>query len=349
MHRGNLVNADLVFSTLLILLMRIFTTFVLLFFAFSYAYFGKKNEGQDVFGWAMHLQSPRTVAFEGSGSAFQSLDFGAALMNPALLQGSGFGAGLSWQNGDLADRQGIAVFSHPFSIGGANGRIQHTYGIVDNGEIQNIDDNAELTGLVSHPMAQYYAITAAFPLKHFKFGITGRYLWERLSYIYDGQAGMGLAMDWGLLWNSGSARYGVAFIGRHLGRQIRPFVKGGVNGYALASELAVSAFWRLDQNLTWLFECAAPRYSPVAGKLGLEYRFSESIFARAGMQRDIIDVARFARSIFDSNENSPKAGYYRLFSTGAGYRFWNFALDYSYSMLIEEQGSEHRVGLSGAF
>ena len=329
--------------------MRISTLFVLLFFVSSYAYFGRKNEAQDVFGWAMLLQSPRTVAFEGSGSALQTQDFGAVLMNPALLQGSGYGAGISGQSGDFADWQGIAVFSHPFSIGEAEGRMQHTYGIVDNGEIENLDEDAKPTGLNSHPIAQYYAITAAFPLTHFKFGITGRFLWQRLSEIDDAQTGMGLGMDWGFLWNFGSARYGLAFMGRHLGQQIRPFVKGGVNGYALASELAVSTFWRLDQNFVWLLECTAPRYSPVAGKLGLEYRFSEAVFARAGMQRDIIDVTRFARSIFDKSENSPRAGYYRLFSAGAGYRFSDFALDYSYSMLIEGQGSEHRIGLSGAF
>jgi len=328
--------------------MRIFTLFVLLFFVSSYAYFGRKNEAQDVFGWAMLLQSPRTVAFEGSGSALQTQDFGAAIMNPALLQGSGYGAGISGQSGDFADWQGIAVFSHPFSIGEANGRMQHTYGIVDNGNVENLDPEAEPMG-TSHPIAQYYAITAAFPLTHFKFGITGRFLWQTLSEIDDAQTGMGLAMDWGFLWNSNSARYGLAFMGRHLGQQIRPFVKGGVNGYALASELAVSTFWRLDQNFVWLLECTAPRYSPAAGKLGLEYRFSEAVFARAGMQRDIIDVTRFARSIFDKSENSPRAGYYRLFSAGAGYRFSDFALDYSYSMLIEGQGSEHRIGLSGAF
>jgi len=316
--------------------MRIFTLFVLLVFASTYAYFGNKNEAQDVFGWALLLQSPRTVAFEGAGSALQSQDFGAAIMNPALLQGNGFGAGISGQSGDFADWQGIAVFSHPFSTI----RIQHTYGVVDDGEIENLDENAEPTGSISHPIAQYYAITAAFPLKHFKFGITGRYLWQRLSEVDEARSGRGLAMDWGFLWNSGSARYGFAFMGRHLGRQITPFVKGGVNGYALASELAASAFWRANQNLVWLLECAAPRYSPALGKLGLEYRFSESLFARAGMQRSLIDVSRLA---------SPMTGYYRLFSAGAGYRYGDFALDYSYSMLIQGQGSEHRIGLSGAF
>jgi hypothetical protein len=329
--------------------MHVFALFVLLFFVSSHAYFGKKNEAQDVFGWAMLLQSPRTVAFEGAGSALQSQDFGAALMNPALLQGNGWGVGASWQSGDFADKQGIAVLSHPFSIGEANGRIQHTYGFAGDGEVPNTDENGELTGLISYPIAQYYAITAAFPLKHFKFGITGRYLWQRLSETDNARAGKGLAMDWGFLWNSGSARYGFAFMGRHLGQQIRPFVKGGVNGHALASELAVSTFWRLDQNFIWLLECVAPRYSPVSGKLGLEYRFSEYLFARGGMQRNLIDVARFARSVFDNNEKSPMAGYYRLFSVGAGYRFGNFAVDYSYSMLIEGQGNEHRVGLSGAF
>jgi len=329
--------------------MRIATLYLLLFFVFSYAYFGKENEGLAVFGWVLPLQSPRTAALEGAGSAYQSQDFGAALMNPALLEGKGIGAGLSWQSGDLADNQGIAVISHSLSMFGIEGRMQHTYGVVDNGNVSHLNEYGEETGVTSHPVSQYYAITAAFPLKHFKFGITGRYLWDRLSEVDGAQVGMGLAMDWGLLWNSGSARYGLALMGRHLGAQFRPYIRGGVNGYALASELAASTFWRANQNLTWLLECSAPRYSPVAGKLGLEYRFSEPLFIRAGMQRDLIDVARFASSVFDSDEKSTKAGYYRLFSAGAGYRFWNFALDYSYSMLIEGMGSEHRVGLSGVF
>ncbi|MCL2101730.1 MAG: hypothetical protein FWH22_08475 [Fibromonadales bacterium] len=329
--------------------MRILTLHLLLLFAFSNAYFGKENEGLAVFGWATLLQSPRTVSFEGAGSAFPSQDFGAALMNPALLQGDGFGAGLSWQGGDLAKDQGIAVFSHPLSMG----RMQHTYGVVNHGQVWHYNEEGDKQDISSYPVAQYYAITAAFPLTHFTFGITGRYLWERLSeHSEDGrmpQAGMGLAMDWGFLWNFGSARYGFGLMGRHLGQQIRPYVKGGVNGYALASELAASAFWRSNQNLTWLFECSAPRYSPAIGKLGLEYHFAEPVLLRAGMQRELIDVARYARSIFDSNEDVPKAGYYRLFSAGAGYKYMSFVLDYSYSMLIEGMGSEHRIALSGSF
>jgi len=329
--------------------LRIVILYLLLLFAFSHAYFGRENEGLAVFGWATLLQSPRTVSFEGAGSAYPSQDFGAALMNPALLEGDGFGAGLSWQSGDLANDQGIAVLSHPLSIGGITGRMQHTYGVVDNGDVLHLDENGEETGVTSNPIAQYYAMTIAFPLKHFKFGITGRYLWERLTETQDVQVGMGLAMDWGLLWNSGSARYGFALMGRHLGRQIRPYINGGVNGFALASELAASAFWRSNQNLTWLFECSAPRYSPALGKLGLEYHFAEPMLIRVGMQRELIDAARFARSVFDSNEEAPQAGYYRLFSAGAGFKFWSLVLDYSYSMLIEGMGNEHRIALSGSF
>jgi len=319
--------------------MRIFSLSLLLFFAFSQAYFGKKNEASAVFGWAMLLQSPRTVAFEGAGSALPSQDFGAALMNPALLQGEDFGAGAAWQSGDLADMQGILAFSHPFSMGKIEARMQHTYGMVYNGEVQHYNEDGDPEDRYSYPAAQYYAISLAFPLKHFKFGITGRYLWERLSKLEDSRAGMGLAMDWGFLWNTGSARYGLAFMGRHLGRQITPFVKGGVNGFPLASELAASAFWRSSRDLTWFFECSAPRYTPALGKLGLEYRFSEPVYIRAGMQRQFIDI-------IDSDNG---AGYYRLFSVGAGYRLFNIAVDYSYSMLVEGMGSEHRIGLSGVF
>jgi hypothetical protein len=324
--------------------MRFFAIFLLLFFAFSHSYFDKENESLAVFGWAYNLQSPRTAAFESAGSALLSQDFGAALMNPALLSGEGFGAGAAWQSGDFAKRQGVLAFSHNFFAG----RMQHSYGVVDNGEVWHYDEYGEETGKASYPIAQHYAITAAFPLKLFSFGFTARCLWEQLADMPDSQAGMGLAMDWGFLWNP-SPRYGFALIGRYFGSQIRPFVKGGVNGYALASEFAASTFWRSSPNFTWLFELAAPRYAPAAGKLGMEYNLAEPISLRVGLQRDIIDVARYARSIFDSNENIPHSGYYRFFSLGAGYKLWNFALDYSYSMLIEGSGSEHRIGIGGNF
>jgi hypothetical protein len=324
--------------------MRFFALFLLLFFAFSHGYFGKKNESQAVFLWTYNLQSPRTAAFEGAGSALLSQDFGAALMNPALLSGDGFGAGAAWQSGDLAKRQGVLAFSHEFFTG----RMQHSYGVVDNGEVWNYDEKGDETGVASYPIAQYYAISAAFPLKLFRFGITARCLWEQLADLPGSQAGMGLAMDWGFLWNPGS-RYGFALIGRYFGSQIRPFVKGGVNGFALASEFAASTFWRSSNDFTWLFELAVPRYAPAAGKLGLEYRLADPISLRAGVQRDIIEVARYARSIFDSNEDAPHYGYHRFFSLGAGYKIWSLAFDYSYSLLIEGAGSEHRIGISGNF
>ncbi|MDR0517464.1 MAG: hypothetical protein LBH25_10520 [Fibromonadaceae bacterium] len=324
--------------------MRFSALFLLLFLAFSHGYFGNENESLAVFGGASNLQSPRTVAFEGAGSALLSQDFGAALMNPALLSGEGFGAGAVWQSGDLANRQGVLAFSHNFFIG----RMQHTYGVEDNGEVWNRDEHGEPTGKASYPIAQYYAITAAFPLKLFRFGITARYLWEQLAGLPDSQTGMGLAMDWGFFWNAGN-RHGFALIGRYFGRQVRPFVKGGINGFALASEFAASTFWRSSQNVTWLFELAVPRYAPIAGKLGLEYRLSEPILLRAGLQRNLIDVARYARYAFSSGEETPIAGYYRFFSLGAGYKVWNIALDYSFSLLIEGSGSEHRIGLSGNF
>ena len=291
------------------------------------------------------MHSPRTVAIEGSGSALPSKDFGASLMNPALLSGDGFAAGASWQSGDLADMQGIVALSHNFFIG----RMQHTYGVVDNGKVPNYSETGESMGFSSHPVAQYYSITAAFPLELFRFGITGRYLWERLSNVEHSQVGMGLALDWGLVLNLNSTRYGFAFMGRHLGSQIRPFMRGGVNGYALASELAASTFWRSSQSFVWLFECSAPRYAPAVGRLGMEYRFSEPVFLRAGVQKELIDVTRYVRSVFDKNEDAPKTGFYRLFSLGAGYRGTSFALDYGFSFLFEGMGYEQRIGLSGNF
>ncbi|GHV13855.1 hypothetical protein AGMMS49938_09040 [Fibrobacterales bacterium] len=330
-----------------------FVILILFLFSVSQAYFGRVNEGQAVFGWVELLQSPRTASLEGAGSAFASEDLGAAIVNPALLSGEKIGASIFWQSGDLADKQGIVAISHPF-FKNFGGRMQHTYGVIDNGEVENYNENGNETGLTSYPISQYYAISAAFPLSHFRVGISGRFLWERLSEIEGAQAGMGLSFDWGLLWNSTSARYGFALVGRHLGVQVRPFVKNGANGYALSQELAASAFWRANQNLTWLFECNAPRYSPAVGKLGVEYRLANPLHIRAGIQRELLDVVRLAKSIFDSDENAPKAGYYRLFSAGAGYKLADFsfgtlAVDYSYSMLIEGMGSEHRVGLNARF
>jgi hypothetical protein len=316
--------------------------------ALSWSYFGKTNEGLAAFTWTAGLQSPRSVALEGAAAAQPSDDPGVVFMNPAALRSAhDYQVSAAWQSGDLAERQGLLTFSHPLKCL----RIQHTYGFVDNGEVEGYDENGEATGISSYPLAQMYAATLTMPLSHFQFGFTGRVLWERLSQSADAQTALASSMDWGLQWTPASPRYGLAFTARNFGTQWRPYVKNGSTDYVTSSNLAASAFFRPARlpRLTVSGEADAPRYAPVALKLGGEYALGNALALRAGVQRNAIDMVRLVRSTFSSNSVPDETGTHRLFSVGAGYQGSWLGVDYSYSHLFESMGGEHRLGLRSGF
>lgn len=311
-------------------------------------YFGKTNEGQASFLWVHNLQSPRNVALEGSAGALFNNDPGVAILNPAALKSEDrYQVAASWQEGDLTESQGLVQFSHPLY----SGRVLHSYGFVNNGEVVGYNEDAEPTGMSHYPLAQMYSVSWIQALTHFQLGITGRMLWERLSQSPDAQTGVAAAFDWGLIWNSPSPRYGVALAARHVGTQIRPFIKGGTTHYPLSSNLTLSGFLRPANlpRLVLLSELDAPRYSPVVAKLGGEYIVGQSIFLRGGIQRNVIDVTRQVKSFFQSTTVPNETGSHRLFSLGAGYTLPWLSVDYSYSHLFEGMGSEHRLGLRSGF
>lgn len=320
----------------------------MVFMGNSWAYLGKFNEGLTVFNWTANLQTPRSVSLEGAAGAIPSEDPGVVFMNPAGLRASRpYQLAASWQSGDLAESQGLLMFSHPLK-----GMVmQHTYGFVDNGDVDGRDEENNETGTTHHPLAQMYANTVSFPLPHFQFGATARALWERLSNDEGAQPGMGASFDWGLQWNFASPRYGLAFAARNFGVQLRPFVENGSTDYVTSSNLALSGFLRPARlpRLTLAAECDAPRYSPMAVKMGGEYALGETLQLRAGAQRNAIDLVRLVRSTFSSDSAPDETGTHRLFSVGAGYVGKRLGVDYSYSHLFEGMGGEHRLGLRSAF
>lgn len=314
----------------------------------AFAYFGKSNEGRAVFTWTALLQTPRTIAMGGSAGALPSEDAGAASMNPAAYrQNANYLVAAAWQSGDFVERQGLLFVGHqagPF-------RVLHTYGFVDNGSVDGYDEAGEATGVVHRPLAQTYAATLAWSMEHFQLGWTGRLLWERLSESTDAQTAVGTSFDWGLQWQPSSPRYGLAFAARNLGTMLRPYVKNGETDFATSSELAISSYFRPATlpRLALTGEASAPRYAPVAVSLGGEYSLGSSLFLRAGLQRNAIDVIRQVRSVFASEDTPEKTGTHRMFSVGAGYQYRWIGVDYSFSYLEESMGSEHRLGLKGSF
>jgi len=314
----------------------------------SWGYFGKTNEAQSVFLWTANLHSPRNMSLEGSASALPSEDPGAALLNPAILRSSNkYQVSASWQSGDLDENEGLLFFSHP----AGPALIQHTYGFVDHGTVDGYDENDNPTGVTHHPMGHMYLASFTLPLTRFNFGASGRLVWEKLSDQNNSQTAIGASLDWGLNYIPNSPRYGLAFVARNLGRQFRAYKKNGIADRTMSSNLALSGFFRPASlpRLTLTSEFDAPRYAPVITKLGGEYTLGSSLFLRAGVQRNTIDMIRLIRSTFASESAPEETGSHRLFSIGAGYQARWLTVDYSYSHLFEGMGGEHRFGLSSGF
>jgi hypothetical protein len=317
-----------------------------LFMANSFAYFNAENEGGAVFAWMGNLQSARTAALEGAGGAMRSNDAGAVLLNPAQLTGgTGYAASAAWQTGDLADMQGILAFAHP----AGPFRMQHTYGVVSNGEVPHYNADGDATGVSSYPVAQTYSATLSFPLAWFDFGVSARGVFEKLADTQGSQVAIGLAMDWGILWRFKSQKYGLGFAARNFGAQVRSFVEGGSNNHPMAQEFALQGFWRPSgRGFAWMLELNAPRYSPVEARLGAEYMLG-ALAIRAGFRRNVVDLYEAAKSLFTSKSIPDATGTHHLFGVGAGYngqiRGLQVSFDYSYNMLFEGMGAEHRLAL----
>jgi hypothetical protein len=231
--------------------------------------------------------------------------------------------------------------------------MQHTYGVVSNCEVKNYDVNGNATGESSYPVAQFYSASLAFPMEWFDFGVTAKGVFEKLSDTQGSQVAVGLAMDWGILWRFKSQKYGLGFAGRNFGAQVRSFVEEGSNNHPMAQEFALQGFWKPSvRGFAWMLELAAPRYSPVEARIGAEYMLGV-LAIRAGFRRNVVDLYEGVKSLFNATAAPDATGTHHLFGVGVGYsgKVWGLgvAFDYSYNMLFEGRGSEHRLALGVGF
>jgi hypothetical protein len=315
--------------------------------SFSHAYFQKNEAGQEVFSFTSSFQSPRNAALERSNAALPSADPGIVLLNPAALRtrdSISNTIALHWQTGDFADNQGMLSYTHAFGTM----LLQASYGWIAYGDIDGYDESGNKTGVTHSPRSQLATATLAFPLPHFEFGTTIKFVSDLLSGEVGDRTAIALAFDWGLLWQPKTSRFGVGLSARDFGTMIRDYTDDGEDeSYAMGETVALSAYFRPGSlpRLALLLETTFPRYSEPALNLGGEYALGSSFFIRFGFTRTWLDLSRDVKQVFASDSRPDETNDARFLSAGLGYDNSRFAVDYAFSYLAQGLGMEHRVGL----
>jgi hypothetical protein len=163
---------------------------------------------------------------------------------------------------------------------------------------------------------------------------------------------MGVAMDWGLLWNSPSPRFGLGFAVLNLGRQFRAYTKDGVDDMALNTRIRIASHYRpaAIRGLTVFGDMEFPRYTQPLFHVGGEYQAAPWLALRGGVQRPIIYARDMVQSAFGKRtmDDAADAGL-PYGSVGAGIKWSQFNLDYSLVFLRYEIGQTHRLELRTGF
>ena len=329
--------------------LRFFCTLCLLTASFSFGYFHKNEAGKEIFSFANTFQSPRSAALQFSNGANPTKDPGITMLNPAsleMVQGKSNTVALHWQTGEFADNEGLFSATHAFG----NMLLQANYGWIAYGDIDGMDESGNATGETHSPKSQLGSVTLAFPLPHFRFGTTAKFVSDFLSGNVGDRTAMGVAFDWGILWLPDTPRFGVGISARDFGTMFRDYIADGDNecgDYAMAETFALSAFYKPGALPRFAItgETTFPRYSEPALRLGGEYALGRSFFIRAGFTRTWLDISRDAKEIFNSSSRPDESNESQFLSAGLGYDNSTLAIDYAFSYLAQGLGTEHRIGL----
>ena len=315
--------------------------------AATHAYFTKGDAGQEVFSFVNTFDSPRNAALEKSAGASNSTDPTITQLNPAAVimpEGKDHIASVHWQTGDMADNQGSIYYTTHFD----KYILQVSYNWLSYGTIEGYDIYGDPTGKDYEPFSQLATATAAFPMKHIRFGATVKFASDKLTDESGDRTAFAAAFDWGVTWQSQSKRYGLALMGRDFGCLLRDYVDDGEDKYyPMSQTFAISGYFRptLLPRLTVFVDSDFPRYQEAFLSLGGEYALGESFFIRAGFERAWIDLIRDAKELLASEDRPDETNNAHMFSAGLGYTTSLFSLDYSFSYLAEGMGHEHRLGL----
>ena len=319
--------------------------------ASDFGYFSKHDAGQEVFSFLSTFDSPRNAALEKSASALPSTDPTITQLNPAAIliaDGKKRVAEAHWQTGEFADNVGTLSFTTQFD----KYIVQVSYNWSSVGTITGYDEQGEPNGSEYKPLSQLATATAAFPMKHIRFGATIKFASDKLTGDSEDQTAMAAAFDWGLTWMSDTKNYGFSFVARDFGAMIRGYVKEDADDtYPLSQTFAFGGFLkpRSIPRLTLYAETDFPRYAEPDLNLGAEYALGEYFRIRAGFTRTWLDLSRDIKELASSSSRPDEANEARMFSLGLGYTSNLFAFDYAFSWLAESLGYEHRLGLRVEF
>ncbi|MCQ2063123.1 MAG: hypothetical protein MJY99_07270 [Fibrobacter sp.] len=317
----------------------------------SFAYLQHGEAGAEVFSFMGTFDGPRNIALEKSAGASPSTDPSVTQINPAAIRmadGKKHVVSMHWQTGDLTENEGSAFFT------GKNGIFiyQLSYNWIDEGSIAGYDEWGNETGVDYEPFSQMVTATLSFPLKHFSFGTTIKFVSDRLAEEEGDRAALGAAFDWGILWQSASKIVGLSLVAKDFGYMIRDYVDEGTDEfYTMSQTFSISGYLRPKsvRRLTIFAASDFPRYADAVLDLGAEYALGTNFAIRAGFTRTWIDLTRDFKELAASNDRPSEANESRMLSAGLGYNNSLFTVDYAISYLTQGMGFEHRVGLSVGF
>lgn len=323
---------------------------ILFLSSFSLAYFKKNDTGEEAFSFLGTISAARDAGLENANSAKPSSSPGSTFRNPAILtldSAKKNAVAFSFQTGDFADNQGLIAYAR--NLGAMN--VQLSYGWVRYGDVDGYDEQGNETGKTYKPQSSVTALTLSMPLPHFQFGSSLKFATDLLTGEEDDQTAMAIALDWGILWQSTSKKFGFALSARNFGKMIRAYVEGGDTDYGLEETFAVSGFYIPGAlpRLSLYAESDFPRYAEPSVSLGGEYAIGTSLFIRAGVSRTWLDLSRDVKEIFSSASRPDETNNAHLFSAGLGYSGDKFSIDYAFSYLAQGLGTEHRIGLGLRF
>lgn len=329
------------------------SSFILCLLACStaHAYFEKGNAGKEAFSFLRTFDSPRNAAMEHSAGAKPSTDPTITQLNPASIRMPSDmkrSIVMHWQAGDMAENQGSLIYTSNFN----RFIYQVSYNWIDYGHIDGFDEFSTWTGDTYNPLSQMASATIAFPMNHFDFGFTLKFASDKLAEDDGDRAAFGAAFDWGITYETPSKLYGFSIMARDFGCILRDYVDDGDNDhYPLGQVFAIAGYLRprVIQRMTLFMENEFPRYSEPNLNLGMEYALGSSFFVRGGFSRSWLDLKRDFMELANSESRPDEANTIRMLSAGLGYTGGLFSLDYSFSLLAQDMGTEHRIGLRVEF
>lgn len=296
------------------------------------------------------FQGTRQQALGNAGGSVFTTDPFQVLTNPAAVDSAPFRHHFAMAGETGALDRDLGLLAWNFSLRGT--LLQATFAFTQNDPITGLDEQAQATGREYRVFSQVSQISAMHSFRHVRLGASAKFIQDHLSDDPGDQDAVGAALDWGLVWNSPSPRYGAGISVLNLGRQFRAYTEKGVDDLSLNTRVRASSHYRPSalRGLTVLLDADLPRYTPPLVHWGLEYQPNAWIMLRGGLERSMASVGNTAGELLTGEESSnpPDAGL-SYGACGFGLRWSRYSLDYAMVFYRHEIGQAHKLGLRTGF